>query len=157
MMRLIKATRNNDLRALFGEGYGGGATDPVKAPTCAKRTDVRTLVDKTVARFGRLDSRGESMLEPKARLARSTSQTAEMLCRGRSTRMFSVVILSIKHEVARHLQGQGHGKHIVNDLLDLRARGRGGGLGLCRQQCTPSNGDHQPSVALVRPSSRESV
>ena len=52
-----------------------------------KEDDVRALVDKTVARFGRLDV-AVTMPAPKARLARSPIRPRKAM-RRRSTRMFS--------------------------------------------------------------------
>jgi NAD(P)-dependent dehydrogenase (short-subunit alcohol dehydrogenase family) len=94
-----------------------------------KEDDVRTLVDKTVARFGRLDvavNNAGTEGEP----GRITEQTAETYAATFDTNVLGVV-LSMKHEV-RAMQAQGSGT-IINSLIDLRTRGRGRSLNLRRR------------------------
>ena len=95
-----------------------------------KEEDVRALVDKTVARFGRLDV-AVNNAGTEGQVGPITDQTAESYAATFDTNVLGV-ILSMKHEV-RAMQGQGSGSHHQH-LLDLRARGSGGGLRLCRQQ-----------------------
>jgi NAD(P)-dependent dehydrogenase (short-subunit alcohol dehydrogenase family) len=75
-----------------------------------KEDDVRALVDKTVARFGRIDVAVNSAGTQGDR-GRITAQTAESYAATFDTNVLGV-ILSMKHEV-RVMQGQGGGS-IIN-------------------------------------------
>src|SRR5580658_4217799 len=75
-----------------------------------KEDDVRTLVDKTIARFGRLDV-AVNNAGTEGQVGPITDQTAESYAATFDTNVLGV-ILSMKHEV-RVMQGQGSGS-IVN-------------------------------------------
>ena len=75
-----------------------------------KEEDVRALVDKTIARFGRLDVAVNSA-GTEGQVGPITDQTAESFAATFDTNVLGV-ILSMKHEV-RAMQGQGGGS-IVN-------------------------------------------
>src|SRR5712671_4341614 len=73
-------------------------------------TDVRAMVDKTVARFGRLDVAVNNAATEGA-VGPITDQTAESFAATFETNVLGVV-LSMKHEV-RAMQAQGNGS-IIN-------------------------------------------
>src|SRR5258706_2620478 len=75
-----------------------------------KEDDVRTLVDQTVARFGRLDV-AVNNAGTEGQVGPITDQTAESYAATFDTNVLGV-ILSMKHEV-RVMQGQGGGS-IIN-------------------------------------------
>ena len=75
-----------------------------------KEDDVRALVDKTVARFGRLDV-AVNNAGTEGQVGPITDQTAESYAATFDTNVLGV-ILSMKHEV-RVMQGQGSG-NIIN-------------------------------------------
>jgi len=75
-----------------------------------KEEDVRNMVDRTVARFGRLDVAGNNATT-KGQVGPITDQTAESFAATFDTNVLGVV-LSMKHEV-RAMQAQGSG-NIVN-------------------------------------------
>src|SRR5258708_34323861 len=75
-----------------------------------KEDDVRAMVDKTVARFGRLDV-AVNNAATEGQAGPITDQTAESFAATFDTNVLGV-ILSMKHEV-RVMQGQGSGS-IVN-------------------------------------------
>ena len=75
-----------------------------------KEDDVRAMVDKTVARFGRLDV-AVNNAATEGQVGPITDQTAEKFAATFETNVLGVV-LSMKHEV-RAMQGQGGGS-IIN-------------------------------------------
>ena len=75
-----------------------------------KEEDVRNMVDRTVARFGRLDV-AVNNAATEGQVGPITDQTAESFAATFDTNVLGVV-LSMKHEV-RAMQAQGHG-NIVN-------------------------------------------
>ena len=81
--KVVVAGRRDDAgKALVKELRSLGSEAEFINADVRKDEDVRALVDKTVARFGRLD------VAPKARLARSRTRPRKATPR-RSTRMFS--------------------------------------------------------------------
>jgi len=87
----------------------GAEADFVRADV-RKEDDVRALVDKTVARFGRLDV-AVNNAGTEGKVGPITDQTAESYAATFDTNVLGV-ILSMKHEV-RAMQGQGSGS-IIN-------------------------------------------
>jgi NAD(P)-dependent dehydrogenase (short-subunit alcohol dehydrogenase family) len=87
----------------------GSEAEFIKADV-RKEDDVRALVDKTVARFGRLDI-AVNNAGTQGQVGPITDQSAESYAETFDTNVLGV-ILSIKHEV-RVMQGQGSGS-IVN-------------------------------------------
>jgi len=92
-----------ELRAL------GGEAEFINADV-RKEDDVRALVDKTVARFGRLDV-AVNNAATEGQLGPITDQTAETFAATFDTNVLGVV-LSMKHEV-RAMQAQGDG-NVIN-------------------------------------------
>ena len=92
-----------ELRAL------GGEAEFINADV-RKEDEVRALVDKTVARFGRLDV-AVNNAATEGQLGPITDQTAETFAATFDTNVLGVV-LSMKHEV-RAMQAQGDG-NVIN-------------------------------------------
>ena len=93
----------NELRAL------GSEAEFINADV-RKEEDVRNMVDKTVARFGRLDV-AVNNAATEGQVGPITDQTAESFAATFDTNVLGVV-LSMKHEV-RAMQAQGRGS-IIN-------------------------------------------
>ena len=84
---VVAGRRDEAGKALVKELRSFGSEAEFINADVRKEDDVRALVDKTVARFGRLDV-AVTMLAPKAKLARSRTRPRKAMPR-RSTRMFS--------------------------------------------------------------------
>ena len=84
---VVAGRRDEAGKALVKELRSFGSEAEFINADVRKEADVRALVDKTVARFGRLDV-AVNNAEPKARLARSPNRQRRAMPR-RSARMFS--------------------------------------------------------------------
>jgi NAD(P)-dependent dehydrogenase (short-subunit alcohol dehydrogenase family) len=109
--KVVVAGRRDDAgKALVKELRSLGSEAEFINADVRKEEDVRALVDKTVARFGRLDvAVNNAGTEGKG--GRITEQTAESYAATFDTNVLGVV-LSMKHEV-RAMQAQGSG-NIIN-------------------------------------------
>jgi NAD(P)-dependent dehydrogenase (short-subunit alcohol dehydrogenase family) len=109
--KVVVAGRHDDAgKALVKELRSLGSDAEFINADVRKEEDVRALVDKTVARFGRLDvAVNNAGTEGKG--GRITEQTAESYAATFDTNVLGVV-LSMKHEV-RAMQAQGGG-NIIN-------------------------------------------
>ena len=127
---VVAGRRDEAGKALVKELRSFGSEAEFINADVRKEDDVRALVDKTVARFGRLDV-AVNNAGTEGQVGPITDQTAESYAATFDTNVLGVV-LSMKHEV-RVMQATGQRKHHQH-LLDLRARGCGRCLDLCRQQ-----------------------
>jgi NAD(P)-dependent dehydrogenase (short-subunit alcohol dehydrogenase family) len=109
--KVVVAGRRDEVgQALVKELRGlGGQAEFINADV-RKEDDVRSLIDKTVARFGRLDV-AVNNAGTEGKVGPITDQTAESYAATFDTNVLGVV-LSMKHEV-RVMQRQGSGS-IVN-------------------------------------------
>jgi NAD(P)-dependent dehydrogenase (short-subunit alcohol dehydrogenase family) len=109
--RVAVSGRNKDAgQALANELRRSGAEAEFIQADVRKEDEVRALVDKTVARFGRLDV-AVNNAGTEGKVGPITDQTAESYAATFDTNVLGV-ILSMKHEV-RVMQGQGSGS-IIN-------------------------------------------
>jgi NAD(P)-dependent dehydrogenase (short-subunit alcohol dehydrogenase family) len=109
--RLVVAGRREDAgRQLAAELRALGAEAEFVRADVRREGDVRDLVDRTVARFGRLDV-AVNNAGTEGERGRITEQTAESYAATFETNVLGV-ILSMKHEV-RAMQAQGGG-NIIN-------------------------------------------
>src|SRR6202020_413249 len=109
--RVVVAGRHDEAgKALVNELHSFGAEAEFINADVRKDEDVRALVDKTVARFGRLDV-AVNNAGTEGQVGPITDQTAESYAATFDTNVLGV-ILSMKHEV-RAMQGQGSGA-IIN-------------------------------------------
>ena len=109
--KVVAAGRRDELgKALVKELRSLGAEAEFINADVRKEDDVRNLVDKTVARFGRLDVAVNNAAS-EGQVGPITDQTAESYAATFDTNVLGV-ILSMKHEV-RVMQGQGSGS-IIN-------------------------------------------
>jgi NAD(P)-dependent dehydrogenase (short-subunit alcohol dehydrogenase family) len=109
--KVVVAGRHDEAgKALVNELHSFGAEAEFINADVRKENDVRAMVDKTVARFGRLDVAVNNAATEGA-VGPITDQTAESFAATFETNVLGVV-LSMKHEV-RAMQAQGSGS-IVN-------------------------------------------
>jgi NAD(P)-dependent dehydrogenase (short-subunit alcohol dehydrogenase family) len=109
--KVVVAGRRDELgKALAKELSGFGSEAEFINADVRKEDDVRALVDKTVARFGRLDV-AVNNAGTEGRVGPINDQTAESYAATFDTNVLGV-ILSMKHEV-RVMQRQGSGS-IIN-------------------------------------------
>src|SRR4249919_2209716 len=107
---VVAGRRDEAGKALVKELRSFGSEAEFINADVRKEDDVRTLVDKTVARFGRLDV-AVNNAGTEGQVGPITDQTAESYAATFDTNVLGV-ILSMKHEV-RVMQGQGRGS-IIN-------------------------------------------
>src|SRR5882724_2027600 len=107
---VIAGRRDEAGKALVKELRSFGSEAEFINADVRQENDVRALVDKTVARFGRLDV-AVNNAGTEGRVGPITDQTADSYAATFDTNVLGV-ILSMKHEV-RVMQGQGSGS-IVN-------------------------------------------
>ena len=109
--KVVVAGRRDDAgRALAKELRSFGSEAEFINADVRKEDDVRAMVDKTVARFGRLDI-AVNNAATEGQVGPITDQTAESFAATFETNVLGVV-LSMKHEV-RAMQAQGSGS-IIN-------------------------------------------
>jgi NAD(P)-dependent dehydrogenase (short-subunit alcohol dehydrogenase family) len=109
--KVVVAGRRDEVgKALAKELRSFGSEAEFINADVRKEDDVRTLVDQTVARFGRLDV-AVNNAGTEGQVGPITEQTAESYAATFDTNVLGV-ILSMKHEV-RVMQGQGSGS-IIN-------------------------------------------
>jgi NAD(P)-dependent dehydrogenase (short-subunit alcohol dehydrogenase family) len=107
---VVAGRRDEAGKALVEELRAFGSEAEFINADVRKEDDVRTMVDKTVARFGRLDVAVNNAATEGA-VGPITDQTAESFAATFETNVLGVV-LSMKHEV-RAMQAQGSGS-IIN-------------------------------------------
>ena len=107
---VVAGRRDEAGKALVKELRSFGSEAEFVNADVRKGEDVRALVDKTVARFGRLDV-AVNNAGTEGQVGPITDQTAESYAATFDTNVLGV-ILSMKHEV-RVMQGQGSGS-IIN-------------------------------------------
>jgi NAD(P)-dependent dehydrogenase (short-subunit alcohol dehydrogenase family) len=107
---VVAGRRDEAGKALIDELRSRGAEAEFIKADVRKEDDVRALVDKTVARFGRLDV-AVNNAATEGQVGPITDQTAESFAATFETNVLGVV-LSMKHEV-RAMQAQGSGS-IIN-------------------------------------------
>jgi NAD(P)-dependent dehydrogenase (short-subunit alcohol dehydrogenase family) len=107
---VVAGRRDEAGKALVEELRAAGSEAEFINADVRKEEDVRNMVDKTVARFGRLDV-AVNNAGTEGERGRITEQTAQSYAATFDTNVFGVV-LSMKHEV-RAMQAQGSG-NIIN-------------------------------------------
>jgi NAD(P)-dependent dehydrogenase (short-subunit alcohol dehydrogenase family) len=107
---VVSGRRDEAGKALVKELRALGSEAEFINADVRKEDDVRAMVDKTVARFGRLDV-AVNNAATEGQVGPITDQTAESFAATFETNVLGVV-LSMKHEV-RVMQGQGSGS-IIN-------------------------------------------
>src|SRR3989442_5810256 len=122
--KVVVAGRRDDAgKALVKELRSFGSDAEFINADVRKEDDVRALVDKTVARFGRLDV-AVNNAATEGQVGPITDQTAESYAATFDTNVLGV-ILSMKHEV-RVMRGQGSG-NIINISSTYGHEGAAGG------------------------------
>jgi NAD(P)-dependent dehydrogenase (short-subunit alcohol dehydrogenase family) len=106
---VVSGRRDKEGKELVEALRGLGAEADFVRADVRKEDDVRALVDKTVARFGRLDV-AVNNAGTEGKVGPITDQTAESYAATFDSNVLGV-ILSMKHEV-RVMQGQGSGSVI---------------------------------------------
>ena len=119
---VVAGRRDEAGKALVKELRSFGSEAEFINADVRKEDDVRALVDKTVARFGRLDV-AVNNAGTEGKVGPITDQTAESYAATFETNVLGV-ILSMKHEV-RVMQGQGSGS-IINVSSTYRHQGAAG-------------------------------
>jgi NAD(P)-dependent dehydrogenase (short-subunit alcohol dehydrogenase family) len=107
---VVAGRRDEAGKALVDELRSYGAEAEFVNADVRKDDDVRAMVDKTIARFGRLDV-AVNNAATEGQVGPITNQTAESVAATFDTNVLGV-ILSMKHEV-RAMQAQGGG-NIIN-------------------------------------------
>src|ERR1700688_3278914 len=107
---VVAGRRDEDGKGLVKELRSFGSEAEFMKADVRKEDDVRALVDKTVARFGRLDV-AVNNAGTEGQVGPITDQTAESYAATFDTNVLGV-LLSMKHEV-RVMRGQGSGS-IIN-------------------------------------------
>ena len=107
---VVSGRRDEAGQALVSELHALGSEAEFINADVRKEDDVRALVDKTIARFGRIDV-AVNNAATEGQVGPITDQTAESYAATFDTNVLGV-ILSMKHEV-RVMQGQGSGS-IIN-------------------------------------------
>src|SRR4030088_2307760 len=107
---VISGRRDEAGKALVNELRALGSEAELSNADVRKEAEIRALVDKTVARFGRLDV-AVNNAGTEGQVGPITDQTAESFAATFDTNVLGV-ILSMKHKM-RVMQGQGSGS-IVN-------------------------------------------
>src|SRR2546428_7578859 len=120
---VVSGRREAEGRALEAELSQLGAEAAFIQADVRRDDEVNNLVDKTVARFGRLDV-AVNNAGTEGRVGPITDQTAESYAATFDTNVLGV-ILSMKHEV-RVMQGQGSGS-IINISSTYGHEGAAGG------------------------------
>ena len=147
---VVAGRRDEAGRALVEELRSFGSEAEFVNADVRKEEDVRAMVDKTVARFGRLDVAVNNAATEGDR-GLITDQTAESLAATFDTNVLGVV-LSMKHEI-RAMQAQGSGS-IINISSTYGHEGAAGPLSMSAAS-TPSKAS--ASRWRLRSQSRESV
>ena len=119
---VVAGRRDEAGKALAKELRSFGSEAEFVNADVRKEDDVRAMVDKTVARFGRLDV-AVNNAATEGQVGPITDQTAESFAATFETNVLGVV-LSIKHEV-RAMQAQGSGS-IINISSTYGHRGAAG-------------------------------
>src|SRR5882724_11377452 len=120
---VIAGRRDEAGKALVKELRAFGSEAEFINADVRKEDDVRAMVDKTIARFGRLDV-AVNNAATEGQVGPITDQTAESYAATFETNVLGVV-LSVKHEV-RVMQAQGSG-NIINISSTYGHEGAPGG------------------------------
>ena len=137
--RVVVSGRHEDAgQALAAElREFGGKAEFIRADV-RREDDVRSLVDQTVARFGRLDAAVNSA-GTEGKPGPVTEQTADSYAATFDTNVLGT-LLSMKHEL-RVMQAQRQRQH-RQCFVDLRSRRHPQRLRLCRQQARGRGAHH---------------